>query len=61
MYKAVNVSPTENDIENLVKNFNRIVYVAADQSLKKKNGTGKRKINNKSYAPFVSVWKYMQI
>jgi hypothetical protein len=31
-------SPTENDIENLVNNFNRIVYDVADQSLKKKNG-----------------------
>jgi hypothetical protein len=41
-------SPTENYIENLVNNFNRIVYDAADQSLKKKNGTGKRKINNKN-------------
>jgi hypothetical protein len=41
-------SPTENDIENLINNFNRIVYVAADQSLKKKNGTGKGRINNKN-------------
>jgi hypothetical protein len=41
-------SPTENDIENLVNNFNRIVYDAADQSLKKMNGTRKRQINNKN-------------
>jgi hypothetical protein len=41
-------SPTENDIENLVNTFNRIVYDVADQSVKKKNGTGKRKINNKN-------------
>jgi predicted transcriptional regulator len=41
-------SPTENDIENLVNNFNRIVYDAAGQSLKKMNGTRKRKINNKN-------------
>lgn len=35
-------SPTENDIENLVNNFNRIVYDATDQSIKKKNGTRKK-------------------
>jgi hypothetical protein len=32
----------------LVNNFNRIVYDAAGQSLKKMNGTRKRKINNKN-------------